>query len=225
MDQQTGDVVQYLENLFVFPDPKAVEEYYEELRGRKPNGTKEEIWGMACNSAKAVVTGQGIVSSLPGAIPGLGTAAQLAVTATTITGETYILLRKMAYLQLLSAKINGHDVYHSDRKDELMVVLGVMTGAVIPAKEAAKRLGTKFAQVQAARKISGKTLQEINKRVGFTLLTKMGTKRGGLALGRLIPLGVGAVIGGAANFATINSFVNACHRFYTSIDDGVIVVD
>lgn len=152
MEDAQNNAVVFLEAMAVFPDPQSVEEGYRAMQAKNPTMTKELIWEMACRSAKLIATGQGIVASLPGVIPGLGTAAQIAASAVSISGESYVLLRKMAYLQFLAAVINGHDVYHEDRKGEFITVLGVMTGAVLPAKEAAKRLGGKFAQRSGSSK-------------------------------------------------------------------------
>jgi hypothetical protein len=39
-----------------------------------------------------------------------------------------------------------------------------------------------------------------NTKLGTTVLTEYGTKRGGVALGRMLPFGLGATIGGGVNF-------------------------
>ena len=41
-------------------------------------------------------------------------------------------------------------------------------------------------------------LKKLNLKLGATVFTKYGTKRGGVALGRMLPFGVGAAIGGGA---------------------------
>lgn len=45
------------------------------------------------------------------------------------------------------------------------------------------------------------TLRQINKVLGPNFVTKYGTKQGIIVLGRIAPLGIGAVIGGGANAA------------------------
>jgi len=59
-------------------------------------------------------------------------------------------------------------------------------------KNSGIKFGQKFAQA-TIRKISGKTLQEINKKVGFRLVTKFGQK-GIVNFGKAIPL-IGGVVG------------------------------
>lgn len=171
----------------------------------------ETTWRMA---------GAGVVASLPGAIPGLGTMAQLAIGGATISGETWLMLRNLTTLQFTIAAIHGHDPQAAEREDELLITWGLATGAVVPAKEAGKRVGTKVAIKQFNQRVSGKLLQQINRRLGTTVFTKWGAKRGGIALGRLIPFGVGALVGGGMNYATARSFAMAIIRLYSTILPG-----
>jgi hypothetical protein len=217
----------------VFPNPQDVITNVQAMRDRNPRIKDEDIINNVIVSARRVATAQGVVASLPGAIPGLGTAAQAAVMVGSATPETILLFRKMAHIQLSIAHICGHEIYdssdrrriHVDRIEELFVILGIMTGAIIPAKEAAKKLGSKFVTVQISKNLSGRVLRDINKRVGFTLLTKFGVKRGGIALGRIIPLGIGASIGGAMNYASINQFAGSARKFYAGSDDAYAMPD
>ncbi|WP_284747723.1 hypothetical protein [Amycolatopsis sp. RTGN1] len=45
------------------------------------------------------------------------------------------------------------------------------------------------------------TLLKVNKVLGKNFVTKYGTKQGIIALGRVVPFGIGAAIGGGANAA------------------------
>ena len=76
-----------------------------------------------------------------------------------------------------------------------------------------------MAAAQFNKNVSGKVLQRINQRVGTTILTKYGTKRGGVALGKLIPFGIGAAIGGTFNFYTMNHFKKAAIQYYKDGED------
>lgn len=218
----------------IFPKAETIEADLIRLKDKNPKLTADQIVQVFSSRAKKLATAQGIIAALPGAIPGLGTAAQVAVMAGTATPETILLFRKMAYLQLMIAHINGHPIkhdteegkLHDERVEEFVTILGIMSGAVIPAKEAMKKYTSKFATVQISKNLSAKTLREINKRIGFTLLTKFGVKRGGIALGRLIPFGVGAGVGGAMNYASISQFSKSAVKFYGgSSEDYTIVED
>jgi len=180
------------------------------------------------NSATWKLTGVGVVASLPSAIPGLGTAVQIGVTTTSITGETWLILRNLTAMQWMVAGIMGHDVFDPERHDELIIVWGIETGVIVPAKEAIKRVGTKVAIKQFNKRVSGSLLKRINQKLGTTVITKWGTKRGGIALGRLIPLGVGAAVGGGMNYLTARSFGAACLKYYCDIlpnNEEVIILE
>lgn len=214
----------------VFPSPSDVK---NSLIGSEDRvaGNKDRLLKEIVDRSKKLSAVQGIVSSLPGAVPGLGTAVQIALSVGTAAPETIFLLRKMAHLQLSIAHVCGHPIHdqtdpskvHPDRIEEFAIVMGIMTGAIIPAKEAAKKLGSKFATVQISRHISGKLLREINKRVGFTLLTKFGAKRGGIALGKIIPFGIGAAIGGGMNYASIHQFSISARKFYEGHEEEYVM--
>lgn len=64
--------------------------------------------------------------------------------------------------------------------------------------------------LSALRKLPGRTLIEINKKVGFRLITKFG-ERGVINLGKLIPL-AGAPVGAGFNIATMSSVATYAKR-------------
>lgn len=156
---------------------------------------------------------EGAATALPGIIPGLGTAVQVGVEVATVGADLAFMLRCMGRLVSGVAVIHGHDPETAYTRD-FVYVLALWSGVMIPAREAAKRIATKVAVKQFDRHVTGAILQKINQRVGTTLLTKYGTKRGGLALGRLIPFGVGALVGGGANYATMSHFRKETLRYY-----------
>ncbi|HEX6460616.1 MAG TPA: hypothetical protein VF032_16980 [Thermoleophilaceae bacterium] len=150
----------------------------------------------------------------------MGTFAQACATLGIAGGEAGILLRNVAQLQYTVAGLYGHDLHASQRIDELLIVAGLQSGAILPAREAGKRVGTKIAVAQFNRHVSGAMLKKINMKLGTTVLTKYGTKRGGVALGRMLPFGVGATIGGGVNFVMTKSFGSAILRYYGQIQPG-----
>lgn len=81
-------------------------------------------------------------------------------------------------------------------------------------------MGTKIAVAQFNRHVSGGMLRRINIKLGTTVFTKYGTKRGGVALGRMLPFGVGATIGGSVNFVTTSSFGRWILSYYGQIQPG-----
>lgn len=212
-----ASLTKVLRQLKVFPDVADVRKAAKAVRDADPWKSTRELIATLARQTIWRITGAGVVASLPGAIPGLGTAVQLGVGSVTLTGETWFMLRNLTMFQLVVATLEGRDPGSKDVEDEVLIVFGLATGALVPAKEAAKRVGTKIAINQFNRHVSGKLLAAINRKLGATVLTKWGTKRGGIALGRLIPFGVGAILGGGMNYGSTRTFVNWCVRYYAEL--------
>ena len=139
-------------------------------------------WAVAKNAAAGFVAGLGGLLTLPVTIPG-SLAASLAIQAPMVAAI---------------AEIYGHD----SKTDQVRTaILLCMIGTAIEdvAKQAGVTLGGRVA-LEALKNVPGKVLIEINKRVGFRLLTKFG-ERGVVNLAKLVPL-VGGAVGGAFDGAT-----------------------
>ena len=213
-------LVEILERLQLLPDPHEMNRRVEEVKAEHPAESPAALANREVTATVVRCTGVGVVAGLPGTIPGLGTFAQACATLGIAGGEAAILLRNVASLQYLVAGLYGHDLHAPERIDELLIVAGLQSGVVLPAREAGKRVGTKIAATQFNRHVSGAMLRKINTKLGTTVLTKYGTKRGGVALGRMLPFGVGATIGGSVNFIMTRSFGRVILRYYGQIQPG-----
>lgn len=103
------------------------------------------------------------------------------------------------------ADLRGYDV---DSDEVRSVVLLTLLGAqgVALAAEVGAKLGTKAA-FAALKRLPGKVLIEINKKVGFRLLTKFGTT-GVINLGKAVP-----VVGGGVSAAVNAGGMKAAGRY------------
>lgn len=219
-------LIQVFSAIKVLPDPDDIERDVASIRAAS-SGNAKELSRKVVRHTTQRMTGIGTVAALPGVVPGFGTLAQVVVSGSTLTGETWLLLRNLSAMQLTVAGLHSHDVRHPDRLDELVVVWALQTGAILPATEVGKRLGTKVAIKQFNQHVGGQVFRRINQKVGTTVVTKWGAKRGGLAVGRLIPFGVGAAVGGGVNYLTARSFGAALTRYYTDLlpgDKDVVIV-
>lgn len=117
----------------------------------------------------------------------------------TIPADVTVLYALSARCVAAIAHLRGYDVdSHEVRSVILLTLLGA--GGAGIAAEVGAQLGTKTA-LAVLRRLPGRTLIEINKKVGFRLLTKFGSK-GVINLGRLVPL-VGGGVGAAVNAAAM----------------------
>lgn len=156
---------------------------------------------------------EGAATALPGAIPGLGTVTQIAVEGGAISADVLYMIRCMARIVGGVGAIYEHDLRKGFTQD-FVKVLALWCGVLVPAKEAGKRIGTKVAVAQFKR-VPGEIFKRVNRKVGTTIVTKYGTKRGGIAIGRLIPFGVGALVGGGFNYVTMKGFKKHAITYYT----------
>jgi hypothetical protein len=210
----------------VLPDAADIECEVARIRASS-NGDAKELSKNVVRYTTQRMTGIGTVAALPGVVPAFGTLTQIAVSGSTLTSETWLLLRNLSAMQLTVAGLHGHDVNHPDRLDELLIVWALQTGVILPATEVGKRLGTKVAIKQFNQHVGSQVFRRINQKVGTTVVTKWGVKRGGVAVGRLIPFGVGAAVGGGVNYLTARSFGAALIRYYTDLlpgDKDVVIV-
>ena len=67
------------------------------------------------------------------------------------------------------------------------------------------------------RQIPVTTLQVANRMMSKMFVRRFGTKRGLVALGRLMPIGLGAAIGGAANYVTIRTLARHADQFFARL--------
>jgi hypothetical protein len=201
------------------PNTSDVARHIADLRRAHPNLSKDALASRWANKICWRYASSGAATALPGSIPGLGTSAQVALEAGAISGDLVYMLRCMAGLTIGVGLIYERDVEASFNQD-FVRVLGLWCGVLTLGKEATVRLISKVAIAQFQR-VPAEIFKRINQRVGVTIVTKYGVKRGGVAVGRLIPLGVGVVVGGGFNLATMKGFKKAAVAYYKT-DDGVL---
>ncbi|HHT9115707.1 MAG: hypothetical protein HY607_03765 [Planctomycetes bacterium] len=165
---------------------------------------------------------EGAATALPGVIPGLGTGVQIAVEGVAITADLAYMLRCMAGMVIGIGHIYERDM-SAPFNQEFVRVLGLWCGVLSLSKETAVRISSKIAIAQFKR-VPAEIFKKINRRVATTIVTKYGTKRGGIAVGKLVPFGVGVVVGGGFNLATMKGFKKAAINYYKS-DDGLLVAE
>lgn len=152
-------------------------------------------WQNTKAGTSGFITGLGGIATLPIAIPA------------NITSVLYVQVRMIAAI----AHIGGYDI-RDDKVKTLVYACLVANSAKDIIKDIGISAGNKIA-MNAVKSISGKTLQEINKKVGFKLFTKFG-KTGVINLGKTIPI-IGGIIGGSVDAYTTNTIGNIARDTFT----------
>ena len=182
-----------------------------------PNLSKEQLSEKFTQKVITHYPSVGIGTALPSVIPGVGTIGQITIEGTTMLGDLLMMLRYMVKICYGIGILNDKDM-NEGFNQEFIQILGIWSGVIISSKIAVEKLGTKVVITQFNKNVSGKIFQKINKKVGTTIITKWGTKRGGIAVGKLIPFGVGALVSGGFNYYTMKGFTKAALQYYSTSD-------
>ncbi|WP_285725653.1 hypothetical protein [Psychromicrobium xiongbiense] len=163
----------------------------------------------------SAVSGTGAAIGAVAVIPGLGTVASLGVSAAT----TLVFLEATALYALSMAELHGAHLDDPDRARAavMAIMLGeegavlmqslagrAMTGAGTPMTAWGNALGKSW-----GRKVPASAVKLVVSQVQRRFIRRFAVEQGGAALGRLLPFGVGAVIGAGANYLMGRSVVKA----------------
>ncbi|MBI4339740.1 MAG: hypothetical protein HY680_07285 [Chloroflexi bacterium] len=217
MEKRPSNLLDLLGTFRILPGEQEIEDILQrvqELKSHRPEWTNSQVARWYIRYRARLAGAAGAVAALPAAFPGIGTAAQIVISGVTFTPEMWFLLRQMAHLHNEVAAAFDQDLHSEDRRTELLLAFGIVTGAVLPGRETVKRIGTKVVINQFDGHVSGRWFQLLNRKLGTTVLTKFGTKRGGVAVGRLLPFGVGVGINAAFNYWAIRQLGRSSLRLY-----------
>lgn len=170
----------------------AVHAYVRRLREQHPNDSPAQIIERLEKRYLLAVTGSGGAAGATAAIPGVGTVAALA----TIGGETAFFLEASALLALSVAAV--HDIPLDDRQRRRSLVLAVALGE--SGMEVVERtIGVRGVRDLMSKRIPGNAVAGMNTSLLAKFVKRFLAKRSTLILGKLLPAGIGAVIGGVGN--------------------------
>jgi len=174
----------------------AAEAYVARLRRTHPGAGPAEIVAMLEKRYLAALTASGAAVGSAATFPGVGTLTALSAGA----GETVFFLEATAVFVLANAVVYGVPADHRERRRAL--VLAVLVGddtkrAVGELIGPARTNGGWLAEGMASLPMS--TLGRLNTRMLKYAVKRYTVKRGALMLGKMLPVGLGAAIGGAGN--------------------------
>lgn len=158
------------------------------------------------------LTAVGAASGAAAAVPGTGVFTFVGTTAAEIGWSTL----RTADLIMAIASVHGHDESSvEERRSWVLSVLAFEEAASAGFNRLAAEMGQGLG-ARATTRIPVDTLQQVNRALGRTVLTKYGTTRGAIALGRALPLGIGAAIGGTANNLLTRTVAKRAASFFAA---------
>lgn len=174
----------------------AVQAYVSRIRERNPDATPAEIIKKLETQYLAAVVASGTAVGSAAAVPGIGTLAALSAVA----GETVVFLEATTLYVLAVAEVHGIPAEHKERRRAM--VLGVLVGddgKAALADLVGKRRTSGAWVAEGAATLPLPAVSQLNNRLLRYFVKRYTLKRGAMAFGKLLPVGVGAVIGGVGN--------------------------
>ncbi|MFA5709774.1 hypothetical protein [Mycolicibacterium sp.] len=174
----------------------AIRAYVGRLRDKSPDATPEEIIAKLEKHYLAAVMASGAAVGSAALVPGVGTLLALSL----IAGETALFLETTAVFVLSVAEVHG--VSATDKERRRTLVLGALAGD--DGKNAVGRLlgpgRTNGAWLgEGAATVPLPALSQVNTKLMKYFVKKYTVKRGALMFGKLLPVGIGALIGAIGN--------------------------
>jgi len=174
----------------------AVKAYVDRLRAHSPNATPAEIVTALEKHYLAAVMASGAAVGSAAAFPGIGTLAAMSAVA----GETVVFLEATSVFVLAVAEVHGIPADHRERRRAL--VLSVLVGedskhAVADLLGPGRTSGSWISDGAATLPLPA--VSQLNSRLLKYFVKRYTLRRGAIAFGKLLPVGIGAVVGGVGN--------------------------
>jgi len=164
--------------------------HVDSLRRRNPEATPEQLVRLLEKEYLLIVQSAGGAVGASAAAPAVGTGVALVLTASDVA----TFFGASAAFALAVASVHGIEVEDSDRRRALLLttILGDSGGKIVAD-------GAELTSVSVARALLTRmpmaTVRKVNTTMTRRLVRTQLTKQTGLAVGRLIPFGIGLVVG------------------------------
>jgi hypothetical protein len=198
-DEEPGAAAKALSNILergARVQAPAVEAYVQRLRRANPGASPAEIITKLEKRYLAAVRASGAAVGSAAAFPGIGTITALSAVA----GETVVFLEATALFVLAVAEVHGIPAGHREHRRAL--VLSVLVGddskgAVRDLVGPGRTNGAWLGESTAALPLP--VVAQLNNRLLKYFVKRYALRRGAIAFGKMLPMGIGAVIGGGGN--------------------------
>ncbi|QBJ98827.1 hypothetical protein ERC79_19135 [Rhodococcus sp. ABRD24] len=174
----------------------AVAKYVERVRLAHPDDSPAQIVARMERMFLTAVTGSGSAVGATAAVPAVGTMASIAA----VGAETAFFLEASALLTLAVASVHGISPHDHQQRRALVLTVALGEAGMEIVERATGLTASNWAKLVTGR-IPASTMRAMNSSLVRKFVTKYAAKRSALVLGKLLPAGVGAVIGGAGNRA------------------------
>lgn len=174
----------------------AVRAYVNRLRNTSPEATPADVVAKLERRYRHAVTVSGAAVGATAAVPAIGTLAALAAVA----GETVLFLEATAVFVLAVAEV--HNIPAEHREQRRALVLAVLVGdegkrAVADLLGPGRTGGAWLSEGAVSLPLPAMT--DLNSKLFRYFVKRYTVKRSALAVGKLLPIGLGAIVGAIGN--------------------------
>lgn len=189
----------------------AAEAYVSRLRNADPDATPAAILAKLQKRYVAIVTAGGVAVGAAATVPGIGTLSALSAAA----AETVTFLEATAFFVLAAAVVYDIPADHRERRRAL--VLAVLAGdnsehAVAQLIGPGRTNGGWISESMAALPLS--SMSRLNSRLLKSWVRKYTLRRSALMFGKLLPVGIGIVVGAVGNYLAGKKIVRNANRAF-----------
>ncbi|WP_297187016.1 hypothetical protein [uncultured Corynebacterium sp.] len=187
----------------------AIEQYVSWLRKKNPEATPEELQVLLDKHFKRVATATGAGSGAAASIPGIG----MVYGAVAVGADSLAFLDAAAVYTMASALIRGADISDPEQRRSLilMVLAGTSGTAIVDTLLGDLADENSVSTAALLTRFSAPKLSEVNERLMKSALKSMNKRLRRAWLGKLMPLGIGAVLGSVANRKLADNVVENAH--------------
>ncbi len=198
-DEHPGAAVQALSNILergARVQAPAVRAHVERLRRANPNALPAEVITKLEKRYLTTVMASGAAVGTAAAFPGIGTLAALSAVA----GETVVFLEATALFVLAIAEVHGIPAGHREHRRALVLSVLVGDESKRAVRDLVGRGRTNGAWLgESAAALPLPLVSQLNNRLLKYFVKRFALKRGAIAFGKTLPMGIGAVLGGGGN--------------------------
>lgn len=186
--------------------------------GALPGGIRPDKVDALTRTMSRELAAAGAAAGAAAIAPGVGTGATLASSLAELGWFT----ARAGDLVLTIAALHGRDDPTVDERRAWVLAVLIYGSS---AKDGFNRAVSDASKGTADQRVSLATIQMANRLMSRSLIRRYGTRRGVIALGRALPIGLGALIGGGANYRAIRQLARDADRFFATLPYSAIDVD
>ncbi|BDZ42686.1 hypothetical protein GCM10025865_19850 [Paraoerskovia sediminicola] len=168
----------------------AVRAHVDSVRRRNPGASPAQVVQILEREFLTVVSATGGAVGVAAAVPAVGTTAGIVLTSSDIA----TFFASAAAFALAVAEVHGIAVEDVERRRALLLVSVLGDRGARDVERAAGGSPMAWGKVLLTRMPQG-TLRQVNRALSHRFVKTQLAKQGGMALGRVVPFGIGAAVG------------------------------